>query len=443
MTSSWLHIRMFVYSLFWHLGLPFALFYLWRRGRKDPDYTARMSERFGAVTHRVDRPIWVHTVSLGEFRSAEPLIRALIERGEKIHLTTTTPAGQRGAMAAMADEFATGQISMSWCPIELPWAWRRFFRDLNPKCGLVMEIEIWPQMIASASRAHVPLYLANAQYPERSFARDMSRTKFRRDVLGLLAGAMVKSDLHAERFRAAGVTKVAVTGELRFDQPIPRGLIEKGHNLRAHLGADDRLTVAIASAVKGEDELLAQAIASIASGSSERPMFIYVPRAPERFGEVAEILRDAGLSVVARSTLCDANLRPIHAVAEPPTVFLGDSLGEMYAYLTMADRVVVGGGFVKYGAHNISEALALAKPVWSGPHIWTIAYPAEEAIEADVLRIVPGAPDAIAAAIGPDAPEPAGEAASRAFFQAHSGATEKSISVLSNWLELSALTDKS
>lgn len=424
-----LRSALLAWRLLWVLGLPAALFYLWRRGRKDPLYPRHLGERFGRYDRAMPGAVWVHAVSLGEMRSATPLVRALLDRGERVVTTHFTPAGRREAERAFATDIAQGRLVAVWVPFEFGFAFRRFFRAFRPRYGLVMEVEIWPRMVMEARAARVPLFACNAQYPSRSFARDTSRTPVRAELMRGLAGALVKSELQKERFETVGVSNIAVTGELRFDQPIPETQVAAGLAARTWL-APDRPVIAIASAVEGEDALFLRTIRAVreayGAAGDQAPLFVYVPRAPERFGPVHDLIAGAGLSVAARSKLFDAALAPVGDAA-PPEVLLGDSLGEMNFYLALADRVVVGGGYTPKGSHNIIEPLALKKPVIVGPETWTIEYPAEEAIAAGVCQRIT-AKD-LAAALAPDAPAPSAETIER-FFGAHAGGVDKTLAAL-------------
>ncbi len=420
-----------VWSLLWTLGLPLIWLYLRRRARRDPDYGRHLDERLGRYPRQMPCAVWVHAVSLGEIRSALPLIRALLAQGEKVVTTHFTPAGRREAQAVLADAIAAGQVCCVWIPLELQWAYRGFFRAFSPKYGLVMEIEVWPRMIAACRRAGVPLFMCNAQYPSKSHARDTTRLGLRAELMTGFAGALVKSDLQARRFASVGVTNIAVTGELRFDQPVPARLVANGLALRDWLGAGARPVVALASVVEGEDPLMLDAIfaaraAHMAAGLAP-PLFLYIPRAPERFATVAALIAALGLVCGQRSALLDANLQP-KGPAPALDVLLCDSLGEMYAWLAMADRVVVGGGFTPKGSHNISEPLALGRPVMVGPDIHTIEYPAVEAVAAGVCRHLQS-PGDLVAALSPGATDP-DPAAIAAFFAAHSGAVAKTLDAI-------------
>ena len=277
-------------------------------------------------------------------------------------------------------------------------------------------------MVAACHRAGVPLMLCNAQYTAKSVARDAKRTPILGQMMQGFTGGLVKSQLQATRYRNVGLTNLAITGELRFDQAIPSGQPRAGIAARTWLKADKRPTIAIASAVEGEDDLFA---ATILAMRKSDPLFIYVPRAPERFDDVADMLAVAGLRVARRSDLFDAGLAP-KGIAPDIDVLLGDSLGEMYAYLAMADRAVVGGGFLPQGSHNISEPLAMGKPTIVGPYIWTIEYPAAEAIAAGAIKQVVDGNELVVALNGPT-PDSAKIAA---FFADHSGAVEKTLAAI-------------
>lgn len=414
----WFFLRL--WSLVWHLGLPLLLAYLWRRGRKDPLYAQSLGERFGRYPKTLPGSVWIHAVSLGELRSAVPLIRTLLDRGETVVTTHFTPAGRREAQKVFASDIADGKLLPVWVPVETSWAYAGFFRAFRPRLGLVMEIEIWPRMIYASKAAGVPLFMCNAQYPSDSMARD-ARFGIRPALMRGFAGAFVKSDLQAQRFASVGVRNITVTGELRFDQPIPAALLAAAATLRPGLGP--RRVIAFASVTEPEEALFIAAAQEILSVRTP-PLVIFIPRAPERFDAVAQALARKGVLFDRRSTRFDRKFAQLSQA--PIDVLLGDSLGEMYFYLGMADRVVVGGGFQPDGSHNIIEPLALKRPVLVGPHIQTIEFPAAEAIAAGVCR------QTTAEKLVEDVltwPDPAAEKIS-AFTAAHSGATARTMAAL-------------
>lgn len=414
---------------FWYPALPVVLVYFWLRGRKDRRYRCHWGERFGGGP-TLPGAIWVHAVSLGEMRSAVPLVRALLDRGDRVITTHLTPAGRRASETAFAAEIADGRLVARYLPLEFGWAYRRFLR-VRPRLALIMEIEVWPVMIAEARRASVPLFLANSQYPARSFTRDLRIAGWLGHPLQQVSGVLAKSETHAARFRALGAPNVLVCGELRFDQPIAAPLLSRALALRQALGS--RLIVTLASVVEGEDALYVQVCSGLKAALAARglapPLFIYVPRAPERFAPVAAFLAASGLQTCRRSALLDAALAGDLAPVSRADILLGDSLGEMYFYLAPADLVIVGGGFLPSGAHNIIEPLALRKPVLVGPNVWSIEYPGVEAVAAQVVKICQTPQTMIDAALRsltdrlPDEARPVQER--EAFFLAYSGATAR------------------
>lgn len=419
-------MRLFLalWSLLWALCLPAILIYLRRRGRKDALYARHLAERFGRYADPLPGAVWVHAVSLGELRSAVPLIRALLDRGETVVTTHFTPAGRREAERVFASERSQSRLRAVWVPLEFSFTYKRFFHAFQPRLGLVMEIEIWPRMVFAARDAGVPLYMCNAQYPTKSIARD-ARFPLRPAVMRGFTGALVKSQLQADRFAAVGVRNIQVTGELRFDQPIPPALIAAAPAARQAL-AGRRPTLCFASAVEGEDDLYLDAIKTRLS-APDRPFVIYVPRKPERFDEVAQLIGAHGIAFARRSQSLaeDLSLRETPAV----DLLLGDSLGEMYFYLAMADRVVTGGGFTPHGAHNIIEPLALGRPVIVGPEIHTIEYPAAEAIAAGVCFHAQ-TPTDLARALDPQGWSGPKPEQIQAFLADHSGATAKTLAAI-------------
>lgn len=435
-----------LYRALWYPALPFVRAYFRRRGRKDPAYLAHMEERYGQG-EPFTASVWVHAVSLGELRSAVPLIRAFLDRGERVLITHLTPAGRRGSEAAFGPELASGAVAIRYLPLELAGAWRRFFKAYRPRLGLAMEIEIWPVMIDEARRAGVPLWLANSQIPERSFARARRWLPWIGHPVRGVAGVLAKSRLMAERFRALGAPNVHVVGELRFDQPIPSRLTGAAARLLASSVGEalrHRHVVALASVVEGEDDQYLAAYRLVQNRFRQAgrmpPLFIHIPRAPERFVGVGDYLEAEGQHVLRRSRAFDADLGLTDPALAEADVLLGDSLGEMYFYLALADLAVVGGGFVPKGAHNVIEPLALRRPVLVGPHVWTIEYPGREAEAAGVLRICPTIPD-LAQAMGDLLLDPAALAAlshrTEGFFADHAGATARSMAILEPLLETS------
>ncbi len=380
-----------VYESLWHLLLPLVLLMLWRRGTKEPLYRRFWAERFGAVRCDLQQPVWVHSASMGEMRGAAPWVQALLAQGLPVFITTLTPAGRQTAEKLFAQPLQSGQLQMAYAPLELSWAVRRFLSRVRPRCAVMTEIDTWPVLLATVRRAGVPLAMANAQYPRASFERDQRWGGFRARLFQAYQLVMCKSDLQAGRFRQVGCPRVAVVGETRFDLPVSPAQLEAAEQLVRTARQHERAVVCFASAIVGEDELFIGSMQrmqkALAQADRPAPLFVYVPRSPQRFDAVAQLMQDAGLRTLRRSQVLDAELNAQDAPDWVQTdVLLGDSIGEMYFYLGLSQVVVVGSSFGERAVHNIIEPLAINKPVWTGPSVRGIEYPAIEALQAGVLH---------------------------------------------------------
>jgi len=380
-----LKVKIFLvfYRFIWLLCMPVVLCYLVYRSKHEPAYAQKLLERFGIGRTRKGSWVWIHAVSLGEFRSAIPLVDKLVERGERVIITHFTPAGRAASEKYYADHISSGCVLVHWVPFDYRLAFKRFFGRFKIKYGLVMEVEFWPGMISSARALNVPLFLCNGQYPNKSFERDSRRRFSSRDIVPLFSGVMVKSHRMAVPFQKLGVNKITVTGEMRFDQPLNENQVAAGRRFKKIIS--HRPVVTIASAVKGEEDLFFEAAMKLVQ---RKPLaiIVYVPRKPEEFEAIASYLRLRGVAFQRRSEILDGSLNIIDKLHA--NFILGDSLGEMNFYISLADQVVVGGGYVPQGSHNIIEPLLLGKPTIVGPNIWTIEFPAVDAINAGVVKLV-------------------------------------------------------
>ena len=380
-----LKVKIFLvfYRFIWLLCMPVVLCYLMYRSKHEPAYAQKLLERFGIGRTRKGSWVWIHAVSLGEFRSAIPLVDKLLERGERVIITHFTPAGRAASEKYYAAQISSGCVLVHWVPFDYRLAFKRFFGRFKIKYGLVMEVEFWPGMISSARALNVPLFLCNGQYPNKSFERDSRRRFSSRDIVPLFSGVMVKSHRMAVPFQKLGVNKITVTGEMRFDQPLNENQVAAGRRFKKIIS--HRPVVTIASAVKGEEDLFFEAAMKLVQ---RKPLaiIVYVPRKPEEFEAIASYLRLRGVAFQRRSEILDGSLNIIDKLHA--NFILGDSLGEMNFYISLADQVVVGGGYVPQGSHNIIEPLLLGKPTIVGPNIWTIEFPAVDAINAGVVKLV-------------------------------------------------------
>lgn len=379
--------EMVLYALAWRIAAPAMWVYFTLRSRKDPRYGAYWPERFGHGPF-LEGAIWVHATSLGELRSAAPVIDGLLARGYKVMTTHHTPAGRDAAETSFSEAIETGQLIARWVPLEYPRALRRFLEKGRPALCLVMEIDVWPLMIWEAKKAGVPFWLCNTQYLTKSFERDHEGGTFRGRSVAMFDGAMTKSDLHTARFNEVGLPDVVTVGETRFEQIIPEPHLNAAETFRTSFS--DRPVIGLVNTVDDEETVFLTTLTRLRNNQSQ-PVFVVVPRAPERFEPMFQAVSATGHRALKRSDILDAELCTTRE--EPFDVLLGDSFGEMYFYLSLCDIVVMGGSFTPKGSHNVIEPLALGKPVIVGPHTWTIDYPVEEAIEAGAVKRVQSGPD--------------------------------------------------
>ena len=362
-----------LYSALWLMALPVVLARLWWRGLREPGYRQHLGERLGFYGRRDAgwHTLWVHAVSVGETRAAEPLIDALMKAypDSRIVLTHMTPTGRATGRALYAKHGA--RLVQSYLPYDIEWLVRRFLRFFSPRVCILMETEVWPNMIAACRRHQVPVALVNARLSERSLRRGQRFGALMMDAARGMTLVAAQTDADAARVRALGSPNIAVTGSIKFDVVIPQAALDTGAWLRARAGS--RPVLLCASTREGEEALILDAWQAMAS-RPEGMLLAIVPRHPQRFDEVAALVAARGLSLQRRSQLGDA---PVSA-----DVLLGDSMGEMFAYYAACDCAYIGGSLLPLGGQNLIEACALARPVIVGQHTFNFAQATDEAIAA-------------------------------------------------------------
>jgi len=369
----------YLYNLLLHLALPLiALRLLWRVLRAAA-YGKRIPERFALGLPKLKTDgIWLHAVSLGESIAAAPLVEALLEHYPDLPITLTcmTPTGSK-----RISEMFEGRVQHCYLPYDLPWAARRFIRQLKPKLAILMETELWPNHIHQCARLNIPVVLANGRLSERS-ARGYARLGgLTRSMLGELSWLAVQSEVEAQRFVTLGARpeRVSVTGSIKFDVTPPEGLAQRARLLRQEWQAENRPLWIAASTHAGEDEIVLAAHQALLKSRPDA-LLILVPRHPERFASVYALCQKQGFNVKRRSTG--------EAVDAPTQVLLGDTLGELFFLYALADFALVGGSLVPHGGHNLLEPAALGKPLLSGPHLFNFADMAAQFQQAAALTIV-------------------------------------------------------
>ncbi|GAA4421216.1 3-deoxy-D-manno-octulosonic acid transferase [Acidovorax lacteus] len=379
------------YSALMWLAQPLLLRKLRRRGRDEPGYLAAIPERFGRYPRPIDslvpystmdplgQFVWVHAVSLGETRAAAVLLARLRARlpGMRLLLTHSTATGR-----AEGEKLLTPGDVQVWLPWDTPGAVARFLRQFRPAVGVLMETEVWPNLVEACRARGVPLVLANARLNARSLQRALRLALLARPAYRGLAAVYAQTAADADRLRALGAPVAGVFGNLKFDATPDAELLAQGRAWRAAAG---RPVVLLASSREGEEALWLQALQNLqgrAGGAAALAgvQWLVVPRHPQRFDEVAALLRSSGLTVSRRSAWA--------AAPEPAQVWLGDSLGEMPRYYGMADVVLLGGSFGEFGGQNLIEAAACGCPVVLGPHTFNFSEAAEQACEAQAAQRV-------------------------------------------------------
>ena len=374
-----------LYTALLALLTPLIVLRLGIKGRQLPAYRERIAERIGRVPeHPV--AVWVHAVSVGESLAALPLIEALIARhGErKVWVTTTTPTGSERVRAALGE-----RVVHTYAPYDLPWIVARFLDRSQPKQVVVMETELWPNLFRALRRRGIPLLIANARLSPRSF-RGYSRVAgFTRQVLSHVTVVAAQSALDAERFTALGAPRVEVVGNLKFDLALPEAESSLTANLRARWSGEHFVWAAV-STHEGEEEAALAAHRRLLDASPTARL-ILVPRHPQRFDAVAERIAAQGFAPLRRSAL---ETQP----SPQASVLLGDSMGEVLAYLAAADVAFVGGSLVPVGGHNVLEPAAIGLPVLFGPQMHNFL-PARELLLGVDAALEVGDADALAAAL--------------------------------------------
>jgi 3-deoxy-D-manno-octulosonic-acid transferase len=403
------------YTLLGFALLPVLPLRLWWRGRREPGYRRSIGERFGRYPDAVRGPtFWIHAVSVGETRAATPLVQRLkvAYPDATIVLTHMTAAGRDTGQALFGDG-----VVQAWLPYDVPFAVRSFYAHWRPAAGFLLETELWPNLIARARAIGVPLYLVNARLSERSARLYRHFPALTRPMLEHLAGVAAQTPADAARLGALGAASPIVTGNLKFDVSVPPVALELAADLRRRFGATRPIWLA-ASTREGEEALLLDALSRARLPGNA--LLVLVPRHPQRFAAVADLLRVRGIAFVRRS-----DDTPVPAGVG---VVLGDSMGEMTAYYAAADVAFIGGSLLPLGGQNLIEALAVGTPVVVGPHTFNFADAAEGAIAAGAALRVADA-DALLATLATLLDDPLrrgamGEAA-RSFHGMHRGATDR------------------
>lgn len=423
-----------LYSLAWSLALPFVILRLWLRGKQEPGYRQHIMERLGwfqPSKQNQTRYIWVHAVSAGETRAAEPIVRALLKSYPEHHilLTHMTPIGRSTGQSLFAN--VADRVTQAFVPYDINWMIRRFLRHFSPRICILIETEVWPNLIAQCKAASIPVTLVNARLSERSLRKAQRLSALMLPAAQAIDYVAAQSGPDAERLRALGVNNWCITGNMKFDVTPPPLMAERGAKLRAYFG--ERPVFICASTREGEEPLILDAFTQL---NLPRALLIITPRHPQRFDQVAAMLDQLNLRFVRRSTLdLDQDELPIPADTQ---VVLGDSMGEMYMYYAASDLAFVGGSLVSLGGHNLIEAFAMSRPVLTGPHTFNFSEITEQAITAECAQRANDAHDVMQRAqvlLDDQATRAQMGRQAHAFFLQHQGATDRTMRAIAPYIQ--------
>lgn len=403
-----------------------------RRGRAEPGYLEHVDERFGRY-HGSAEPgaLWIHAVSLGETRAAAILVDQLrrLQPAIRILLTHGTATGR-----AEGERILRKGDMQAWLPWDVPRAVHGFLDHFRPCAGVLMETEVWPNLVAACRARSIPLALANARLSEKSLAQALRFAPLARQSYGALDAVWAQTGADAQRLARLGAPVRDVFGNLKFDATPDAQQLERGREWRDTL---DRPVVMFASSREGEEEeffRIVQAAREIdeagwgprdSDRAAREVQWLVVPRHPQRFEEVVQLAELHGLSVSRRTDWPDA--------PEDAQVWIGDSLGEMALYYGLSDVALLGGSFAKLGGQNLIEAAACGCPIVMGPHTFNFAEAAQLALAAGAAQRVRDMEEGIHAAVDWACDierQLAGSDAAQRFAGAHQGAARRTAQAL-------------
>lgn len=372
----------YVYSIFLYLLTPFILLRLWWKGRRVPAYRERIAERFcwGVTSKTFD--IWIHAVSLGEVIAASPVIDELLSRNRRLIITTMTPTG-----AAQVNKRFGNKVVHRYIPYDLPDAMRRFFKANQPKVGVIMETEIWPNLITQAAKCSIPLLLVNARLSPRSFKGYEKISFLLKPLLNQYHNIIAQSADDASRFVRLGVdpARVLVFGNVKFDLQTQNIDSKLAISLKQCWGNDRTVVIAASTHDNEEEQILSNL--KILQQHIPGVILLIAPRHPERFQSVFQLCRQYGFRAGLRS-------QPETLGVDNEVVVL-DSLGELMGFYQISDYAFVGGSLVPVGGHNVLEPIAMGIPVLTGLHVHNFKTICDGLQKAEALELVANAAELV------------------------------------------------
>lgn len=427
-----------IYTLLLRLISPLLLGWMYLRARRvGGKWQIFSPQRFGyyGKTPKPNQPlVLVHAVSLGEMRAAQPLVQALLDAGHHVLLTHLTYTGYAEGQRAFNAALVSGQLTQQWLPYDFPGAAKRFYAHYEPKLLIVIEREVWPNLIYQAYKAGIPSFLVSARFSARSLRKAMRLGLLMRQSFGYFTAIYAQTYQDAVRLEHAGGKGVRVAGNFKFDVHLAMDQVERGRKFADSLG---RKIVVIASTREGEDELFIEAMRRYIKreqhldlDNKQRTLFYLIPRHPQRFESTMAQLKAEGWNVIRRTDLVSTGDCTTSSLAccKTADVVLGDSLGEMPWYYAQAQVAIIGGSFAPLGGQNFIEACALGVPVIVGPHTRNFEQAVNDALEEGAVIRVSNADAAVKQAMALLEDSSARQAMSDAatfWVRKHSGSVER------------------
>ena len=367
-----------LYRGFLLLATPFILMRLWWRGRREPEYRRRIGERFGFIALRGTRPvIWFHAVSAGEVIAAAPLIRRIAAQfpDDQVLVTTMTPTG-----AEQVDALLDDVVVHRYAPYDMTFAVKRYWRRVQPRILLLMETELWPNLILQAALESVPTCLINARLSARSMRGYRRFAIISKPMLALLEHISCQYPAHAERFQSLGVDprRLSVAGNLKFDRGLPEDLDRKRSDIIAGCRLQGQQVWLAASTHHGEEGQVLQCLGQLRL-RFPRLQLIIAPRHPHRAEALVALTELAGFTVGCLSTMLKSSEKT------PVDVVIVDQMGLLLPLYDIADVAFVGGSLIPFGGQNPIEPALVRTPVVSGPHCFNFTEVAEKLVDVGAM----------------------------------------------------------
>lgn len=360
-----------LYTWLLRLALPLVLIRLVWRGFRNSNYWRRWPERFGFVTSMDNaETIWIHAVSVGEARAAEPLVKNLLHHhpDHHIHITTMTPTG-----SVQVQQSFSHRVSHCYVPYDYPASVRRFMRRIKPKILITMETELWPNMFSICQQSSVPVLVANARMSEKSMLRYQRYPVLTQQTLAAITMVAAQTQPDADRIEMLGLDRdrIQVTGSIKFDIEVTEEVLKAGEQLRQQWGVNRKVWIA-ASTHEDEEQRLLPVFRKLKTQFPDL-LFVVVPRHPERFDKVWKLY--------SQSEFCIARRSSNDMVTDKTDILIADTMGELQKFFVASDVAFIGGSLVPVGGHNPIEAYAVGKPVVFGPIMYNFSDIAEMSIQ--------------------------------------------------------------